>query len=251
MTQPRPVAAMLPAASRSLKTSQIGAGPTASTPCDRDELTRRITVLFAAFQAQYANQFDWDYGRDEQKLKAAKKVWYRNALGMVPGPLFEMALRTMGEVCRKIPTLAEFLQLCRPAPELLGLPTVDAAYQEAVVHALDSAHRWSHPAVRLAAKAAGAHDMRLADGWRATQVRRAFETYYGQLVQRVACGEDLAEPTLALGHDGSRPAAQVQEEHAEQQLQARLVQQGLAGRGQGARALLLGKLGIKRERANG
>lgn len=218
----------------------------ASSPIDRAELEQRVATLFAAFQAQYPNQFDWDYGKDPQKLAVAKRAWYRNAVGMVPGPLFELALRRMGEVCKRIPTLAEFLLLCRPAPEDLGLPGLEAAYQEAVTHALDGSHRWSHPAVRLAAKAAGAHDMRLAEGWRAQQVRRAFESYYGQLVQRVAQGEALAEPTLALGHDGMRPAAEVQEAWAEQQLRARLEQQGLAGSGLAAREALLARFRIRR-----
>lgn len=205
-----------------------------------------MAVIFASFQTQYPNQFDWDYGRDPRKLEAAKRAWFRNAIGMLPDTLFNMALRRMGEACKKIPSLHEFLELCRPRPEALGMPSVEGAYQEAVSHSTNARHRWSHAAVRIASNSAGAHDMRAAEGWRAEQVRKAFEHYYGELVLQVARGEELTPPHLALSHDGNRPAVQVQEEFGEEFLRKVMHAQGLDSPGAGSREALLKRLRINR-----
>src|SRR5690606_24570940 len=137
----------------------------------------------------------WEFpGDDQAKLRAAKATWMRMELARVPRALFELALRRIGtdyqpgRERKSLPSLGDFLALCRPRPEALGLPSMDMAYREAVSHALNARHRWSHPAVKIAATATGTHDLRTADGWRAEQLRRAFEGHYEQLVRQVACG---------------------------------------------------------------
>jgi len=228
--------------------------------CDRQQLADRVNVVFATLQTDLAlaSAFRWEFpGDDPEKLRAAKRAWMRIELAQVPPPLFDLALRRLGvdyqagRERKSLPSVGDFLALCRPKAEALGLPSPEAAYREAVSHAMNARHRWRHPAVRIAAVATGCHELRTADGRRADQIRAAFERHYEQLVRQVACGEELTPPRLALAHDGQRPAAEVHEEHAEQALQQRLHDQGLAGTGQGARALLLGKLGIKREVGRG
>lgn len=226
-----------------------------STFCDSAELAARVNLVFATLQTDLglATAFRFEFpAADPAKLRAAKASWMRVELAKVPKACFELALRRIGtehqvgRATKSLPSFGDFLALCRPRPEAVGLPTLDAAYREAVSHAMNPRHRWSHPAVKIAAIATGAHDLRTADGYRAGALRKAFEAHYEQLVRQVACGEELTPPRLALAHDGSKPAAQVHEEHAEQQMRERLEREGLAGAGQGAREQLLGKLGIKR-----
>lgn len=210
-------------------------------------LKQRVTVIFAAFQVQFPNQFGWDYpANDAAKLKAGKRAWFRNELGLVPQPLFELALNRMGLMCKKIPSLREFLDLCRPAPEDLGMPSVEAAYSEAVRHAKNPGHCWRHPAVKLAAAATGMHDLHCAEGWRIERVRKAFEYQYEVLVRQVGCGEPLTAPPQALVHDSQRSLEEVQLEHSEQFAERLVEQYGLAGAGRGARDILLAKLRISR-----
>jgi hypothetical protein len=230
-----------------------------STFCDSAELAARVNLVFATLQTDLglatAFRFEFPAG-DPAKLRAAKASWMRMGLAKVPKPLFDLALMRLGaehqvgRASKSLPSYGDFLALCRPRPEAVGLPTMDAAYREAVSHAMNARHRWSHPAVKIAAIATGAHDLRTADGYRTAALRKAFEAHYEQLVLQVACGEELTPPRLALAHDGSKPAAQVHDEHAEQEVRARLEREGLAGTGQGAREQLLKRMGLNRQGAN-
>ncbi|WP_141678530.1 replication protein P [Pseudomonas sp. AU12215] len=247
----RPVKAVLPAASRLLTTSRMTTGQTDSTPCDEDQfkalLKARVTMVFAAFQVQFPDQFSWNYpASDEAKLKAGKRSWFRNELGALPQGLFDLGLRRMGLACKKIPSLAAFLELCRPTPDDLGMPTVEAAYNEAVRHAKNPQHRWRHPAVHLAAAATGMHDLHCAEGWAIERIRKSFEYHYSVLVRQVGCGEPLAMPMQAIAHDSQRSFAEVQQEHSEQEAQRLVEHYGLSGSGLAARDLLLAKLRISR-----
>jgi hypothetical protein len=219
-----------------------------------------VNLIFATFQTDLGltSAFRWEFpANDPAKLKAAKASWFRAELAHVPKVLFEMALRRIGtehqvgRANKSLPSFGDFLALCRPKPEAVGLPSKDAAWTEAMRHAMNTRHRWSHPAVLLAAKATGTHDLRNADAFQARELRQRFDRHYEQLVLQVAKGEELSMPRGAIGHDGSKPAHQVQQEHGERRLHERLEQQGLAGAGANARGALLEKLGIKREVVHG
>lgn len=260
MNRAKPVSSVLPGVSRSLTTSPTPAGQTGSAFSDAAELGVRVNLIFATFQTDLglANAFRWEFpANDEPKLKAAKAAWFRAELAQVPKVLFEMALRRIGtehqvgRANKSLPSFGDFLALCRPKPEAVGMPSKDAAWAEALRHAVSPRHRWSHPAVLLAAKATGTHDLRTADAFQARELRQRFDRHYEQLVLQVARGEELSMPLAALGHDGSKPAHQVQQEHGERQLREQLAQQGLAGAGANAREVLLARLGIKREVVNG
>lgn len=217
-----------------------------------------MNLIFATFQTDLglANAFRWEFqSADPQdpKLKAAKATWFRPELAQVPKVLFEMALsrigteHQVGRANKSLLSFGDFLALCRPKAEAVGMPSKDAAWAEAMRHAMSAHHRWSHPAVLLAAKATGTHDLRNADAYQARELRQRFDRHYEQLVFQVAKGEVLSMPLGAIGHDGSKPAHQVQQEHGERRLRARLEQQGLADTGANARGVLLAQLGIKRE----
>lgn len=222
----------------------------------KSELVARVNLIFATFQTDLglANAFRWEFpAADKPKLEAAKATWFRPELATVPKVLFEMALRRIGtehqvgRANKSLPSFGDFLALCRPKPEAMGMPAANEAWAEATRYAMSARHRWSHAAVLMAVKAVGAHDLRHADAYQARELRQRFDRMYEQLVLQVANGVELTPPLAALGHDGSRPAMEVQLEHGEQLVREQLEAQGLSGTGAAARDILLAKLRIKRE----
>lgn len=258
MTQPRPAAAVLPGASRLIASSAMNSSRKEPDLCDDTELRQRVKLIFATFQTDLglANAFRWEFPADgdgsAQKLKAAMASWYRVELGRVPKVLFELALRRLGaehqvgRANKSLPSFGDFMVLCRAKPEAVGLPAANDAWAEATRHAMSTRHRWSHPAVLLAAKATGTHDMRHASGFELRELRQRFDRHYEQLVLQVATGQELSMPLAAIGNDADKPVAVAANEYNERLVQERLAREGLAGAGLNAREQLLSKLRIKR-----
>lgn len=153
------------------------------------------TGLAAAFRFEFpAEQPD--------KLRAAKRSWFRPELARVPAALFEMGLRRIGsewqvaKQFKSLPSIGDFLELCRPSAESLGLPTAAAAYREACANAHPaSAQRWSHEAVHHAACETGFHELRSLPEERS---RALFERAYAVTVRMLLAGEPLREIPKAL-----------------------------------------------------
>lgn len=232
------------AAGHALPAGQVSAQPLGEV----DEQTAAVVdMIFIQLQAIFpAWRQAWP---DDKALALAKRSWTRG--------LQASGIRTIEQVrfgieqCRRsgsafAPSIGQFVAWCLPTAEMLGLPTEDAAWREAVqACANPEGWRWSHEAVRLAAAAVGFWELRQGAGG-ADALRRRFGNAYAQLVGRLARGETLAEPMQALEWGGARTAAERAERAGEQVLQERLRKQGLAEAGQSARAALLAKLGIKR-----
>ncbi|MGL5597936.1 MAG: replication protein P [Aeromonas sp.] len=79
------------------------------------------------------------------------------------------------------PSTSRFIKWCVVTPESLGLPTLDTALAEV------RTRRYSHPAVKLAAKATSWELQTLS----AEAYRSVFDQAYVQLVRRMMAGEDL------------------------------------------------------------
>lgn len=166
---------------------------------EKDELGRRVAVLFATFQVCFVNQFDWDFpATDERKLKTAKAAWLRIDLARVPSPVFEHAVKQIGIRFKRIPSLKDFLDLCVPTPEMFGLPSMEAALREATRNAhpamLDDAP-WSHQAVYHAAAESGFSNLRSLSF---DAVRKLFERNYTIAIRAVMEGAELRRMPLAL-----------------------------------------------------
>ena len=224
--------------------------------CDRSELERRVNLVFSTLQTDLgmAAAFRFEFPADQpEKLQAAKRSWFRPELAKVPGKSFDFGLRRIGSEWqagrqfKSLPSFGDFLALCAPRAEELNMPTEDAAWREAVAGCVDpEGWAWSHEAVLLAATAVGFWDLRQGAAG-ADVLRRRFSNAYAQLLQRLARGEELVKPMQALEWDGVRNPAELADMVAEQELQERMRRDGLADAGQGARAVLLAKLGIRRE----
>lgn len=213
-----------------------------------DEQTAKVVdMVFLQLQAIFpAWRQAWP---DDKALALAKRSWTKG--------LQASGIRTIEQVrfgieqCRRsgavfAPSIGQFVAWCLPTAEMLGLPTDDIAWRETVQACSDPERwRWSHEVVRLAATAVGFWELRQGAGG-TDALHRRFSSAYGQLLNRLARGEPLAEPMPALAWDGTRNQAELADMAAEQALQERLRRDGLAQAGQGAREVLLKKLGIRR-----
>lgn len=123
-----------------------------------------------------------------------------------------------------------FLELCQ---QVKGLPSTQQAWDEA------RAGTYSHKAVKVAAEATSLFDLHSAlDGDKALFQR--FERNYAIVMRRAQTGQPLDGKILTgIGHDSQKTAFEL----ADQQTQARILQQGIPADGKSARALLLAKFG--------
>ena len=131
-----------------------------------------------------------------------------------------------------------FRAMCLQVP---GLPSEAQAWNEA------RSGKYSHKAVRIAAEATSTFDLH-AGSSKDKALRQRFERNYAIVVRRAQTGQPL-EGRIAhgIGHDSSRPREQVQLEHSRKEAEALVIAQGIPANPQSARAMLLAKLGIRRD----
>ncbi|NVZ19538.1 hypothetical protein HX794_07795 [Pseudomonas costantinii] len=131
-----------------------------------------------------------------------------------------------------------FLSLCQ---QVKGLPSEAQAWDEA------RSGKYSHPAVRIAAEATSTFDLHSGSN-KDKALRQRFERNYAIVMRRAQTGQPL-EGRIAkgVGHDSMRPREQVQLEYSRQEAEALVIAQGIPANPQSARAMLLAKLGIRRD----
>lgn len=173
----------------------------------------------------------------------ADHAWAK-ILGGLSGQQIANGLRRMIEVAASNagtgkeswpPDATEFRAMCLHVP---GLPPVDRAWHEALLG------KYSHEAVRVAAEATGTFDLRQAKSTDKALFQR-FERNYA-IVQRRAQNAQPLDGKIAQGieHD-SGMKAQLAKSH--QEARDLVTAQNIPTDGKAARALLLAKLGIRRE----
>lgn len=136
------------------------------------------------------------------------------------------------------PSAPQFRKFCLQAP---GLPSSDDAWTEAIVGA------YSHDAVRVAAEATSTFDLRSAKPGDKL-LRQRFERNYAIVMRRAQTGQSLCGRIAeGITHDSMRPREQIQLEHSCQEVEARVLAQGIPTNAQAARYQLLAMLGIRRD----
>jgi len=131
-----------------------------------------------------------------------------------------------------------FRAMCLQVP---GMPSETDAWTEALIGV------YSHEAVRIAAEATSTFDLRTAkQGDKA--LRQRFERNYAIVMRRAQTGQPLnGRIAMGIGNDSARPREQIQLEHSRKEAEAQVIAQGIPTNGQSARALLLAKMGIRRD----
>jgi hypothetical protein len=158
-----------------------------------------VNLLFKELQAIFpAWKQAWP---DDETLKAAKRSWIKAF--MAQGIQRIEQIRYGIENCRALrnpfaPSVGEFIAMCRPTPELLGIPSHAAAYAEAVANAHPSmagAWKWSHQAVYHAASESGFVAL---STMKAAASRRLFDRNYDITLRMLVAGQQLRGIPLAL-----------------------------------------------------
>ncbi len=131
-----------------------------------------------------------------------------------------------------------FRAMCVQVP---GLPSEAQAWDEA------RAGTYSHPAVRIAAEATSTFDLHSGSS-NDKALRQRFERNYAIVMRRAQTGQPL-EGRIAkgLGHDSMRPREQVQLEHSRKVADELVATLEIPTDPKSCRALLLAKLGIRRD----
>lgn len=131
---------------------------------------------------------------DKETYQAAKRQWYQAFL--------EVGVCTQGQIdfgmtqARKqpgdfIPSPGQFIEWCKPTPEMLGLPTLAAAHREACRNAhpcMAGQGKWSHDAVWHTAKECGFESLNKLDTGLSLKL---FDRNYTITIRRLLTGLPL------------------------------------------------------------
>lgn len=181
---------------------------------------------------------------DDTALKNAKREWIA---GFVQGGINSDAQLAFGfQQARKstspfLPNVGQFVAWCNATPEVMGIPCEAQAWDEA------RAGTYSHPAVRIAAEATSTYDLHTGSN-NDKALRQRFERNYAIVMRRAQTGQPL-EGRIAKGlsHDSMRPRHQVQLEFSRKVAEEIVDILEIPRDAKACRALLLAKLGIRRD----
>lgn len=175
--------------------------------------------LQAAFPLRYKSAFP---SQDDENT--AKKQWVNSLQRYTPSRIVKAAEKAIRQA-EYFPDLIDLRRYCKLTRKECGLPSAEAAYQEACFENNQSVDAyWSHPAVYLAAKATGWHLLR---GEQQRVVFPIFQRNYEILSNRVIEGEDLTEELpQGLEHHRVTPAEQA-EQLSNEQLKQQMISQGI------------------------
>lgn len=205
-----------------------------------------VNALFKELQAIFpAWKQAWP---DAESLNAAKRSWIKAFI--VAGITTLEQIRYGLQNCRQIggdfaPSVGKFIKWCQPTPEMLGIPSHDKAFREALENSHPSrfgARTWSHPAVRHAALQCELHNLGELIPEKASKV---FDRAYDITIRRLVQGLPLEDIAVGIGHDGSKAPIERAHELTERVAQAQVARMGISTDGQYAREQLLRRLGLK------
>ena len=153
-------------------------------------LVEAINQVFALFRLNYHNQY-YAAWSDAQQLGQVKRLWLE-ALGHFSSELILMGARRAIEGSDYLPTLNRMLSSCSEALGELGLPTANAAYEEACLAPSPKAEAsWSHPIAYLAGRDTGWY---LLANHARNEAWPAFQVHYNRWLRQALAGETLTIP---------------------------------------------------------
>ncbi|WP_433886658.1 replication protein P [Pseudomonas vranovensis] len=204
-----------------------------------------VNALFKELQAIFpAWKQAWP---DTESLRTAKRSWIKAFIAEGINQLEQ--IRFGVERCRSLgtdfaPSVGKFIKLCQPTPEMLGIPSHDKAFREALENAHPSrfgGRTWSHPAIRHAALQCEMHNLGdLAPDKACAIFGRAYDITIRLLVQ----GKPLEDIAIGIGHDGQKTDVELANERAERRQQQIMELQGIQSNGLSARQALLARFGL-------
>ncbi|MCF5804338.1 replication protein P [Pseudomonas tremae] len=203
-----------------------------------------VNALFRELQAIFpAWRQAWP---DDAALQTAKRSWIKAFI--VAGINTLEQIRYGLQNCRQngsdfAPSVGKFIKWCQPTPEMLGIPSHDRAFREALLNLHPSrrtSREWSHEAVRHAALQCEMHNLADLTSEKASKV---FDRAYDITIRMLVQGRSLEEIAVGIGHDGQKSEFERAEELTERVSLALIARQGIPADGAKARELLMAKFG--------
>ncbi len=169
---------------------------------DNNTLVSAINNLFGELRSiRSAWRQAWP---DKETYRESKRQWYQAFL--------EEGICTQGQIefgmaqVRKqpgdfIPSPGQFIEWCKPTPEMIGLPPLAAAHREACRNAhpgMAGQGQWSHDAVWHTAKECGFESLNKLDFALSLKL---FERNYAITIRHLLAGKPLQKMPLALTAD--------------------------------------------------
>ena len=208
-----------------------------------------VNALFKELKAIFPGwRLAWP---DDETLDAAKRSWVKAF--MAAGITQIEQIRYGIQNCRSLggeyaPSSGKFIKWCQPTPEMLGIPSHDRAFREALENAHPSragSRTWSHPAVRHAALQCELHNLADQASDKASEI---FDRAYDITIRMLVQGQPLEDIAIGIGHDSQKTALEYATEEGERFIHATMRRQGVPTDGKSARAALLAKFGSKAAR---
>jgi hypothetical protein len=205
-----------------------------------------VNALFRELQAIFpAWKQAWP---DTETLAAAKRSWTKAFIAERINRLEQ--IRYGIQNCRALggdfaPSVGKFIKWCQPTPEMLGIPSHDRAFREALENSHPSraaSRTWSHPAVRHTALQCELQNLVDLSSEKASKV---FDRAYDITIRMLVTGQPLEEIAVGIGHDGQKTELELAVEEGERFVHATIRRQGIPADGQAARLALLAKFGSK------
>lgn len=151
-----------------------------------------INQLFTEYELAYHNQFHKAFPNDQQ-LGMAKQLWLAALADLGPDRIRAGCRKAVKESAY-LPTVHSTREYCESAG-LEDLPDAYSAYQEACnAPTPKSGHRWSHPAVYHAGRAA---DWFILSSQPERLAFPVFKRHYEAVCERLKRGETLPAPQQA------------------------------------------------------
>ena len=206
-----------------------------------------VNALFKELQAIFpAWKQAWS---TDEALKTAKRSWIKAFIAAKITRLEQIQFGV--ERCRElgtdfIPSVGKFIKLCLPTPEMLGIPSSDRAFREALENAHPSrfgTRVWSHPAIRHAALQCEMHNLGDLKPEKASEV---FDRAYEITIRQLVAGLPLEDIAVGIGHDSAKSDFERANEATERIAHELMQRQGIPSDGKSARAALLARFGKSR-----
>lgn len=205
-----------------------------------NELFRELQATFPAWKQAWP---------DAVALGAAKRAYIKAFMESGINTLEQIGYgmqQARNSASPWVPAPGEFIGWCTPTPDMVGIPSLESAFREALGNAHPSRfgtqRDWSHPAVRHAALQCEIDN--LCD-LPSDSARRIFSRAYEVTVRAVMRGEALTDIAIGIGHDSQKGEASLAEEHGDWRLLEVMARQAIPARGQDARLALLARFGLE------
>lgn len=235
----KPVDELLNAARATLTTSsqtQIGEPVPENVTQLEHQVRSAVRRVFATLKTAFPAWYEKHYG-DAKAEQLARRVWM-SVIQELGDDAVNRGLHRMVQECKFPPSPSDFLDLCK---QVNDLPSIQQAWDEALRGS------YTHKAVKVAAEATSTFDLKTATHGDKALFQR-FERNYAIVMRRAQTGQPL-EGRIAkgLGHDGMRPAAQVQLEHSRNEVDRIVDVLEIPKDPKACRAMLLAQLKIRRD----